>query len=324
MAAPDDKIASPVSQEVWKSRLAYGALRRISRGFSAFRLTTALRIGRNLGGLAYTLARRHRAEVLAEMQRSFRGDSLNEAQDRLHRVYKHVAMNYAEVFRWIGGGSEELDGRIKETGIENLEAALARGKGVLVLTAHLGNWDLLGLWAARRYRLTIISKELRQPGVNRFWMEARREAGLDIVPARRSYRACLGVLKKNGLLGFILDQNALAHEGVFVDFFGKPACTRSGLAFLSAHARAPVVPAFMHRKLDGTHQLEILPLLEPPADREPATLLAATQRYTRIIEDAIRQHPDQWIWMHRRWRTRPPVVERAQPVPGPNGAEATT
>ena len=310
-AAPEDR----------KSRLAYQALRRISRGFSACRLTTALRIGRTLGGLAYTLVRRNRAEVLAEMQRAYRGDSVEEAQDRLRRVYKHVGMNYAEVFRWIGGGSEELDSRIREFGTEHLEAALARGKGVLILTAHLGNWDLVGLWAARRYPLTIISKDLRQPGVNRFWMEARQEAGLDIVPARRSYRACLGVLKKNGLLGFILDQNAQVHEGIFVDFFGKAACTRSGLAFLAAHAQAPVVPAFIHRKLDGTHQLEIQPLLEPPADREPATLLAATQRYTRIIEDAIRRHPDQWIWMHRRWRTRPPAVERTAPVVGPTAVE---
>jgi|APTNR8051073442_1049403.scaffolds.fasta_scaffold00052_57 KDO2-lipid IV(A) lauroyltransferase len=324
MAESAEKIGSNAAPEDRKSRLAYGALRYISRAFSACRLTTALRIGRTLGGLAFTLVRRNRAEVLAEMQRAYRGDSLEEARDRLRRVYKHVGMNYAEVFRWIGGGSEELDGRIREFGTEHLEAALARGKGVLVLTAHLGNWDLVGLWAARRYPLTIISKDLRQPGVNRFWMEARQEAGLDIVPARRSYRACLGVLKKNGVLGFILDQNALVTEGVFVDFFGKAACTRSGLAFLAAHAQAPVVPAFIHRKLDGTHQLEIQPLLEPPADREPATLLAATQRYTRIIEDAIRRHPDQWIWMHRRWRTRPPADERTAPVMSPTGAEEPT
>lgn len=305
----------------WSSRWAYGALRRTSRFFSACKLTTALRIGRTVGGLAYTLVRRNRAVVLEEMQRAYRGDSLDEAQDRLRRVYQHVGMNYAEVFRWVGGGSEELDDRVREIGTEHLDAALARGKGVLILTAHLGNWDLLGLWAARRYPLTILSKDLRQPGVNRFWMEARAEAGLDIVPARRSYRACLGVLKKNGLLGFILDQNALVHEGVFVDFFGKQACTRSGLAFLAAHSQAPVLPVFIYRKLDGTHQLEIQPLLEPPPDREPATLREATQRYTRIIEDAIRRHPDQWIWMHRRWRTRPPAVEQTAPVAGPTGAE---
>ena len=191
MAVPAEKTNPAATSEDWKSRLAYRVLRRISRGFSACRLTTALRIGRTLGGFAFTLVRRNRAEVLAEMQRAYRGDSKEEAQDRLRRVYKHVGMNYAEVFRWIGGGSEELDSRIRETGTEHMEAALARGKGVLVLTAHLGNWDLIGLWAARRYPLTIISKDLRQPGVNRFWMEARQEAGLDIVPARRSYRACM-------------------------------------------------------------------------------------------------------------------------------------
>lgn len=301
--------------------MAYRSLRGLTRFLSFLRLPTALALGRGLGDLAYLMARRHRATVLAEMRRCFPYDTLEEVQERLLRVYQHVGMNYAEVFRWIGGQAEELEKRVLVTGTEHLTAARARGKGVLVLTAHLGNWDLLGLWAARRHPLTIISKALREEGVNRFWMEARAASGLGIVPSRKSYRACLAVLKKNGLLGFILDQNALAHEGVFVDFFGKPACTSPGLAFLSAHSQAPVVPAFMHRKLDGTHRLEILPALDPPSDREPATLREATQRYTRAIEDVIRQHPEQWIWMHRRWRTVPPPGEQAAPAAGPTVVE---
>jgi KDO2-lipid IV(A) lauroyltransferase len=137
-------------------------------------------------------------------------------------------------------------------------------------------------------------------------MEARQEAGLDIVPSATLLPGLPGCAQEKRGAGFYAGPERPGDEGVFVDFFGKAACTRSGLAFLSAHAQAPVVPAFIYRKLDGTHQLEIQPPLEPPADREPATLLAATQRYTRIIEDAIRRHPDQWIWMHRRWRTRAP------------------
>lgn len=300
----------------FSSAFLYKSLRLICRGLSALKLSTALNLGQTLGDLAFNLVRRHRLDILQEMRRCYPGDSMDEARDRLRRVYRHIGMNYVEVFRWIGGQSAEIEKRVLVSGTQHLEQARARGKGVLVLTAHMGNWDLLGLWAARRYPLTIISKALRQEGVNKFWMEARAASGLSIVPSRKSYRACLGVLKKQGLLGFMLDQNTLAHEGVFVDFFGKPACTHAGLAFLSSHSQAPVVPVFIYRKLDGTHWVDVLPAVEPPPDREPATLQAATQRYTRLIEDAIRQHPDQWIWMHRRWRTVPPAAELSSPTGG--------
>ena len=290
----------------------YFVLRTLCRLITALPLSVALSLGRGVGNLAYLLVRRHRESVLAEMARCFPGDSESVLKDRLQRVFQHIGMNYMEVFRWIGGKVDELEGRITLEGAEHVEAARACGRGVLVLIGHIGNWDLMGLWAARHYPLTIISKSLRNEGVNRFWMEARARTGLNIVPARKSYRACLGVMKKNGLLGFILDQNTLRKDGVFVEFYGKEACTSPGLAFLSAHAQAPVVPVFMFRQPDGTHRIQAMPMLDPPPDREPATIVEATQRYTRIIEDAIRRHPDQWIWMHRRWRTVRPV---AVPVP---------
>ncbi len=259
--------------------------------------------------MAYLLVRRHREIVLAELARCFPGDSESALKDRLLRVFQHIGMNYMEVFRWIGGKMDELESRITVEGAEHVEAARARGRGVLVLIGHIGNWDLMGLWAARHYPLTIISKSLKQKGVNRFWMEARAKTGLNIVPARKSYRACLGVMKKNGLLRFILDQNTLRRDGVFVEFYGKEACTSPGLAFLSAHAQSPVVPVFMFRQPDGTHRVQIYPVLEPPLNRETATIIEATQRYTRILEDAIRRHPDQWIWMHRRWRSVRPAAD---------------
>jgi KDO2-lipid IV(A) lauroyltransferase len=289
----------------------YLLLKTLSRCLAALPLSACLALGRGLGDLAYLLVRRHRATVLAEMRRCFPGEPAAVLRSRLRRVYRGMAMNYMEVFRWMGGGDAELDARVRVEGEEHLRTALARGRGALVLTAHTGNWDLMGLWAARRHPLTIISKDLRQPGVNRFWMEARQRFGLKIVPAHNSYRACLQVLRRREVLGFILDQNMTRMEGIFVDFFGKPACTTPGLAFLSAHAQAPVVPCFMLREADGRHRLQVGAAVDPPPDREPATIQAATQHYTRLIEDVIRQHPDQWIWMHRRWRTVPLPAEQS-------------
>lgn len=288
----------------------YRLLKILTRLLTALPLSVARAIGRGLGTAAYWLVRRHRKTNLAEMARCFPSESRAEHKQRLYRVYQGMAVNFIEVFRWIGGGADELDTQIHSHGLEYLEQAQARGRGVLVLTAHTGNWDLMGLWASRRYKLTIISKDLRGAGVNRFWMEARARCGLKIVPAHNSYRACLSVLRRNEILGFILDQNMTRMEGIFVDFFGKPACTTAGLAFLAAHAQAPVVPVFMVREADGSHRLEMYPAFDPPPNREPETLREATQRYTSLIEDVIRRHPDQWIWMHRRWRTQPLPVEQ--------------
>lgn len=292
----------------------YGTLTFLMRFFSALPLWLARGVGRGMGFLAYLLVRRHRRTNLAEMARCFPATSRRELKRRLCRVYQGMAVNYIEVFRWIGGKQGELDSQARMSGEEHLDAALSRGRGALILTAHTGNWDLLGLWASRRVKLTIISKDLRSAGANRFWMEARARCGLNILPAHQSYRACLSVLRRNEVLGFILDQNMTRMEGIFVEFFGKAACTTPGLAFMAAHSKAPVVPAFMIREADGSHRIELHPPIDPPPDREAETLRAATQLYTRLIEDVIRRHPDQWIWMHRRWRTQPLPVEQMATV----------
>lgn len=288
----------------------YRVLKILTWFLAVLPLSVARGVGRGLGTLGYLLIRRHRVTNLAEMARCFPDESRATLKRRLRRVYQGMAVNYIEVFRWIGGADADLDAQVRPQGMEHLEEALAHGKGVLILTAHIGNWDMLGLWGARRMKLTIISKDLRGAGVNRFWMEARARCGLQIVPAHNSYRACISVLRKNEILGFILDQNMTRMEGIFVDFFGKPACTTAGLAFMAAHSQAPIVPAFMIREPDGSHRIEIHPAIEPPPNRDAETLRAATQHYTSVIEGVIRQVPDQWIWMHRRWRTQPLPVEQ--------------
>jgi KDO2-lipid IV(A) lauroyltransferase len=289
----------------------YRVLKIVTRAIAALPLGAARAAGRGIGFLAYLVLRKHRATNLADMARCFPEAAPADLRRRLRRVYQGMATNYVEVLRWFGGRDAELEALIRAEGMEHFERARARGKGVLVLTAHIGNWDLLGPWAARRAPLTIISKELRGTGANRYWQEARAACGLKILPAHNSYRACLATLRRGEMLGFVLDQNMIRSEGIFVEFMGRPACTTPGLAFLAAHAQAPVLPVFMIRQGDGSHLVRILPALDPPPDRTPESIRAATQRYTRVIEDVIRAHPDQWIWMHRRWRTQPAPDEQS-------------
>jgi Kdo2-lipid IVA lauroyltransferase/acyltransferase len=230
-------------------------------------------------------------------------------------MWRHQALNLMELMRFAGGREEELGALLEVRGEEIVKAALARGKGALILIAHFGNYDLMGLYASKLfgYPLTIITKTLKNAQLNAVWWELRRKAGVTEIPAHKAYRPCVRALQQNGLVGFMLDQNRPNPEGIYVKFFGRLASTTPGLAFMAAQTGAPVVPVFMHRTPDGCHVLEVRPILEPPPDRKEETLLAHTAAYTKVIEEEVRRHPAQWLWLHKRWKS--------QPKPEPDPAE---
>jgi Kdo2-lipid IVA lauroyltransferase/acyltransferase len=286
-------------------------------------LGAALALGRGLGRFFGAVVPQNRTRAMENLQRCFPEKSREECAGIMWRMFANLGMNTVEMLRWLGGREEELRARITVENAEEMDRALAGGHGAAVLTAHMGNWDLLGMWAASIKPVTIISKEIKNAAVNRYWMEKRSAAKVRILAAHNSYRQCLKVLKANELLGFILDQNMTRYEGIFVEFFGRPACTTPGLAMLAGHGQSPVVPVFMFREADGRHRVKVLPAIPPPADRKPETLAAATQQYTKIIEDVIRAAPDQWIWMHRRWRTQPKPESAPDERATGNGVQGT-
>ena len=251
--------------------------------------------------------RLRRGYVLETLEACFPEKTARERQGIYEEMCGHQALNLMELMRFAGGREAELGGLLEVRGEEHVKAALERGKGVLILIAHYGNYDLMGLYATKLfgYPLTIITKTLKNAGLNELWWELRRKAGVNEVPSHNAYRACVKALRKNELVGFMLDQNRPTEQGVFVDFFGRKASTTPGLAFMSAQTGAPVVPVFMRRREDGRHELEAQAAIEPPPDRKEETLLACTAAYTKIIEDQVRKDPGQWLWLHKRWKSRP-------------------
>ena len=283
------------------------ALKTTAKVVAALPLGWATALARQWGWLLAHVLRLRRAYVLDVLARCFPEKSAAERFAIYAGTCRHQALNLMELMRFAGGKDAELAGRLEARGEEIVKDARARGKGVLILIAHFGNYDLMGLYASKLfgYPLTIITKTLKNAKVNALWWEMRRKAGVNEIPAHNAYRACVRALKKNDLVGFMLDQNRPTGQGVFVDFFGRPASTTPGLAFMSAQTGAPVVPVFMRRLPDGRHLLEVRPALEPPPDRQEETLRAFTAVCTKIIEDEVRRHPDQWLWFHKRWKSRP-------------------
>jgi KDO2-lipid IV(A) lauroyltransferase len=192
-------------------------------------------------------------------------------------------------------------------GREHLDRAMTTHGRVLALSGHLGNWELLSV--AHRvtpYPLAVVVRPLDSRWLNPIAERLRRRTGVELIDKRGALRPVLTALARGGMVGILLDQNAARSEGVFVPFFGCPASTSRSVALLALRTGAPVVPIFARREADGRHRIMVQAPLDPPktSDRE-AAVAELTARCTEVIEAAIREAPEQWLWMHNRWRTRP-------------------
>jgi len=280
---------------------------KIVEGYCS-RLTAAQaqRLGRRIGWFLDHGVRFRRDEVQNNIRRCFPEKNEAECSDILERMYANFGQLIVESVRM---GTIDLSYFKEQVDVVNMRYtldAINQGKGVVFLTAHIGNFELLAMMAGvYNVKMSIIVKPIRPPALNEYFCRTRARFGVNMLPPKHSFRDCIAALKRNETVGFILDQNMKRNRGVFVDFFGRPACTSPGLAMMSAQCGSPVVPCFMLRMPDGRHRAVVHPPLPPPADMKPDTIHAATQTYTRIIEEAVRANPDQWIWVHRRWRTQP-------------------
>jgi KDO2-lipid IV(A) lauroyltransferase len=198
--------------------------------------------------------------------------------------------------------------RIRIEGLEHLRAVMDRHGRALLLTAHLGNWELLPFACQLTgYRLSVVLRPLDAPWLDRLVLRLRERAEVELIDKRSALRPVVRALARGRMVGVLLDQNAARREGVFVPFFGYPASTSKSLALLALRTETPIVPAFIRRAGDGTHRVVIRPALPWPAEQPLDTALGMlTTRCADAIERAIREAPEQWLWMHDRWRTRPP------------------
>jgi len=266
----------------------------------------ALRIGRRTGWLLGRLARSRRREAEGAIAQAFPDRSPAEVHTIAEHMFQHLGSTAVEVGRLFARGRTEADRWVEPMQDESFRQLASMPGGALLLMGHIGNWELIGSlthWIDRKGHAVV--KPLKPAGLQRFMVRARGLLGLSLLNHRGEFGGALRALKKGDFVAVVLDQNQTRSHGIHVDFFGRPASTSPGLAILSRLAHVPVFPVYDIRRADGRHEIRVLPPIEPPPDREPETLKRYTQRYTAILESIIRQHPDQWIWIHRRWRTQP-------------------
>ena len=269
----------------------------------------ALGIGRRLGDLTALALPSRRKGALANVALAFPDLPDTERRRLARRSWQHLGMTVVELARLLGRPIEATLDELAFDGLEHLRGTMSEHGRALVLTAHLGNWEYLsGAARLAGYPLSVVVRPLDSPALDVLAAAMRRKTGAALIDKRGALRPVLEALRRGGLVGILLDQNAARRESVFVPFFGRAASTSRSLALLSVRTGAPVLPIFIHREGPGRHRVVVEPPLPRPAANDPEqAVVELTARCTQTIEAAIRSTPEQWLWSHDRWRTRPPA-----------------
>jgi KDO2-lipid IV(A) lauroyltransferase len=284
----------------WVVSLVGGLIGRVPLGL-------ALRLGAGLGRLAYGILPGRRRVALDNLALVY-GDTLSaDARAALaRRCFEHLGMTAMECCRLYFGGAERLIARVRGQGTEHIAAAMAEGRGVFFLTGHFGNWELLAATHGQAgFGLSVVVRPLDNPYLDAVIARARERSGLRAISKREAVQGVREALARGQCIGILLDQDA-GRDGVFVPFLGHLASTSRALAVLAIKTRAPVVPAFMHRLPDGSHELELDPAIPLAMTGDlDHDIEVNTVRYNAALERHVRAHPEQWFWVHRRWKSRP-------------------
>jgi len=261
-----------------------------------------------LSQLVYLFHVRLRRVGMRNLQMAFPEKSEKERKRILRAEFTSLGRQLAELCQFPRYTPENVDDVVVYEQLENYERAYARGKGVLFLTEHFGGWELSAFaHSLHGHRVNIVMRPMDNPFLDRMLQNYRTMHGNKVVPKDDFVRGLLAAMKAGETVGILMDTNMTPPQGVFVDFFGIPACTASGLARIALRTDAAVVPGFtIWDEPLGKYRLRFDPALElvRTGDLE-ADIVSNTQKFTKVIEDYVRKYPEQWLWVHRRWKTRP-------------------
>jgi KDO2-lipid IV(A) lauroyltransferase len=292
-----------------RHRLEYALAWVLVRGIGVLPRPLARGVAISLAWLIYVLHRRLRRVGLRNLELAFPDKSPSERRGILRGTFTSLGRQLAEVCLFPRYTRENVSQVVVYDGFENFERAHSRGKGVLYLTAHIGGWELSAFaHSLQGHPLKIIMRALDNPYLDALIQRYRTMHGNSLVDKDNFVRGLLAAMKAGETVGILMDTNMTPPQGVFVNFFGIPACTASGLARIALRTDAAVVPGFtVWDSVLRKYRLRFEPAVKLiRTQNEEADVLANTALFTSIIEDYVRRYPDQWLWVHRRWKTRPP------------------
>lgn len=272
-----------------------------------------MRLGERLGRWAHGAARRHRKKALRNLHLVHGAAMpLREREDLVRRVFVHFGKMLVDFLRMPALSAAEQEALVSRCeGFERVEAALAAKRGVVLLTAHLGNWEFLGRWlAARGIPLTAVARAPEDPAFGGYVRRMRENAGYAVLDKGESARGLVAALRRGEMIILLPDQNS---GDVFAPFFGVPVGTVAGPASLALRTGAAIIPGYCLREPDDTYRMLFLPPLDTHSTGDAnADVVRVMTEANRALEEVIRLYPDQWLWLHNRWKSSFEAQHRAR------------
>ena len=293
-----------------KNDVIYVVVRLIIGFFRILPRRASLGLGSLIGRIIPYLAVKEYKHAVDHLTLAFGSEKDPEEINRLaHETFRFIAMNFVDTVRLKVMSSDEVKSVCIPNNIERLWAALEEGHGVLGLASHSGCWELLGVYlAAIGIPTSAVARKLYDQRFEKMLLETRTGGGIKTISRGSDTREIIRVLKKGEFLGILVDQDTKV-KGVFVDFFGKPAYTATAPALLSLKYKSPIIPVYTYRDSEHRHHIIVgkTVTIEPTGDRAK-DIIKLTEACSKTTENFIRQHPEQWVWFHKRWKTKPEDV----------------
>ncbi|MBN2453787.1 MAG: lysophospholipid acyltransferase family protein [Candidatus Omnitrophica bacterium] len=271
-----------------------------------FPLRMGLILASLLGRIAFGLVPKYRNLALENLRAAFPEKGEAEIRRIAIGVFENLAKVGIELINFPKITKDNLDRFVTVENIGIFDEARKKGNGIIVLTAHFGNWELLAMTIRLKgYPGAAVGRRIYFHKFDRYLNELRKTGLVNVIDRTESPRRFLKVLRSNEILGMLADQDVDSVEGVFVNFFGTPAYTPIGPAVLASVTGAALVPVFIVRKGLRHRFIVEKPVELVDTGNKEADILTNTQKWSDVVESYIKKYPDHWVWMHRRWKTRP-------------------
>lgn len=299
----------PTARVRWKDRCVYGIVSIFGWWCRRLPKRWAMQLGTGIGILFYRLVKKRRDIALGNLQIAFGNHLTTSKRTEICKAsFINVGKTCIEFLRFPKLNADNIWNEVSVDSAENLHAALAEGKGAIVFLPHFGNWELLSLvyGALIPNRAKAIAFPIKNTLLNAYIWRHREQMSLKLIPRKRAIRETLSALKDNQAVGFFADQNA-GPEGVFINFLGKPASAARGPAVLAQKTGAPLLFSLSVRQPDDRHRVYISsPIHVQSSDNLEQDVEIYTTQMLAQLEAYIHKYPEQWLWLHNRWKTQPP------------------
>jgi Kdo2-lipid IVA lauroyltransferase/acyltransferase len=269
-------------------------------------LRWSMKSGEILGLLLFYLWGSRRKIAIENLSKSVLANTIataEQAEEIIRNNFRNLGRSFVEIIKIFFGLGKGIIDSVDIKGVENFQKAESKGKGIIYITGHCGNWELLAItFSMKVSEISVVARPIDNPYINNFVEQVRGKFGNSVIHKKGALKPIMQTLTNNGCVGILMDQAVLRDEGVVIDFLGRGAWTTKMPALIAKKTSAAVLPAFIHRT-DKGHRMIIYPEIElSRSDDMEQAVKEDTVNFSRFIEDYIKAHPTEWLWIHNRWK----------------------